>query len=179
METQHIAIEKQIIRPKTSLKKEIGLLLMKIAFVILIFIVLFTFIFGIMRVKDSTMSLSIKNRDLVLYYRLDKKIVVGDVVVVEYEGKKQVRRVVAMAGDTVNITNDGLEINGSLQYEPAITTDTLRYVDGTNFPVTLEKDQVFLLADNRKDSIDSRIYGPVNKSDILGKAMSLFRQREI
>ena len=165
------------IKNSVNFKKEIINLILKIAVIIMVFVILFTFVFGIMRAKDSSMALSIKNRDLVLYYRLDKNYIANDVVIIEYEGKKQLRRVVAVAGDTVNITEKGLMINGSLQYETTISTETLPYVNGVSLPVTLKNDEVFLLADNRTDTIDSRIYGPVKTSDILGKAMSLFRQR--
>lgn len=160
-----------------TVKSELLRLFTKILVVVLIFVVLFNFVFGIQRTADNTMSPSIKNGDIVLYYRFDKHYVARDVVVITYEGKTQLRRVVAVAGDTVDITEDGLMINGSLQYEPEITKETLPYVEGIKFPVTLKEDEVFLLADDRKDSQDSRVYGPVNVENIKGKAISFFRRR--
>ena len=177
METNIETVEP--LKKPPNLSKDILRLLAKIGIISIVFILLFTFVFGWMRYQDNSMSPAIKNGDMVLYYRLDKKLVATDVVVLEYEGKKQIRRVVAVAGDTIDITEEGLFINGSLQQELAIYTETLPYVKGINFPVTLQENEVFLLADNRTSAIDSRMYGPVNTSDILGKVISIFRRRGI
>lgn len=175
--TNDIAMEQQNVRRKKppSLKSEIFSLFLKIFLIIVGFALLFTFVFGIVRVKDSSMTQAIKSRDIVVYYRLNRNYVAQDVVAVEYEGELQLRRIVAMSGDTVNISADGLEVNGSPQYEPSISGKTLPYVKGAKFPITLQANQVFVLADNRDGSSDSRVYGAVNISDIKGKVMSLFR----
>lgn len=123
------------------------------------------------------MSPAINDGDLVFYYRLDKNCVANDTVIVEYEGQKQVRRVVAIEGDTVDITEDGLEINGALQQEKRIYYETLCYMEGITFPVTLESGQVFVLGDYRVEAVDSRMYGPVETDDILGKVMTVIRRR--
>lgn len=160
-----------------SLTGEILRLLLKIVIIVLIFILLFTFMFGVIRYDDNTMHPAIKNGDIVFVYRLDKKYVSKDVVVVEYENKKQVRRVVAIAGDVVDITDEGLMINGALQQEVDISTETLPYVEGITYPVTLNEGQVFLLGDNRPEAADSRLYGPVEVKDTLGKVMTIVRRR--
>ena len=69
-------------------------------------------------------------------------------------------RVVAVAGDTVDMTEDGLVINGALQSEPDPSKDTLPLDSGTSFPVKLKKGEVFLMGDNRPDAVDSRQFGP-------------------
>lgn len=61
------------------------------------------------------MKPAIKDGDLVMYYRLDKRFVSGDVAVFEDNGRNTTGRVVAVAGDTVDITKDGLKINGADQ----------------------------------------------------------------
>ena len=63
---------------------------------------------------------NIKDGDLVVYYRLDKNYTARDLTVLDYQGSRQVRRVIAVAGDTVDITEDGLLVNGSPQQEPGI-----------------------------------------------------------
>lgn len=50
---------------------------------------------------------NIKDGDLVVYYRLDKNYTARDLTVLDYQGSRQVRRVIAVAGDTVDITEDG------------------------------------------------------------------------
>lgn len=162
-----------------SLAKEILLLLLKIVVICLVFLLLFTFMFGICRNTDASMVPSVKDGDLVIFYRLDKRYIAQDTLVLEYQGKKQVRRVIATAGDTVDITEEGLIINGAIQQEPDIYFSTHRYEEGINFPVALQEGQVFVMGDRRTNSVDSRMYGVVDIRHTLGKVMAVFRRRNI
>lgn len=139
----------------------------------------FSFVFGIFRTGENSMEPAIQDGDLVIYYRLDKDFVASEVAVVKYQDQLLTGRVIAVAGDTVDITDDGLMINGARQHEQKITSKTSRYQDGIEFPVTLKDGQVFLLGDNRTEATDSRIYGPVNIKDIYGKVMTVIRRRNI
>lgn len=47
------------------------------------------------------------------------------------------------------------------------------------FPTTLGKNKYFLLGDNRDKSVDSRYYGPVDKKNIKGKLIFVFRNRNL
>lgn len=87
-------------------------------------------------------------------------------------------RVVAVAGDTVDMTEDGLVINGALQSEPDPSKDTLPLDSGTSFPVKLKKGEVFLMGDNRPDAVDSRQFGPVQAKDTLGELMTVIRSEK-
>ena len=89
-------------------------------------------------------------------------------MVLEKDGEVQVRRILAVAGDEVNLTEDGLEINGYLQQESEIYTETLPYTEGITFPVTVGEDEYFVLGDHRTNAKDSRIYGTVKKEEIEG-----------
>lgn len=122
------------------------------------------------------MKPSIKAGDVVLYYRIDKRYKAGDTVIVSYKGEDQVRRVAAIAGDTVDISEDGLTINGSIQQEADIYEDTLPYKKGIKYPVTLKEGEVFLLGDKRSEAVDSRLYGAVKVSDTKGKVMLIIRR---
>ena len=164
-------------RAPTSLLSDILLLLLKILIVILLFVLLFTFLFGATRYNDVAMGPNIKSGDLVIYSRYDKDFELGQEAVLKYQGKTQVMRVVAMAGDTVDMTEDGLVINGELQEEPDPQKQTLPYTEGIRFPVTLKKGEIFLLGDDRENSADSRVYGAVDQNDTLGKVLDIVRRR--
>ena len=163
-----------------SVLKDLLYLLVKIAAIALVFVLLFTFLFGIIRYQDPSMDPAIKDGDLVVFYRYNKSgYLPQDAIVVEYGGKLQVRRVVATAGDVVNITEDGLVINGALQQEPGIYQKTQRYAEGEKFPLTVPEGEVFVLGDGREGATDSRIYGCVKTDDTLGKVMMVIRKRGI
>ena len=165
---------------RSSIWKDLLLLLIKIASIILIFVLLFTLLFGIIRYQDPSMAPAIKDGDLVIFYRYTSTdYLPQDVIVLEYEGQLQVRRVVATAGDTVDITGEGLVINGAVQQEPEIFQKTERYQNGVSFPLTVPEGQVFVLGDSRIGATDSRIYGCVKIEDTLGKVMTVIRRRSI
>ena len=170
-------MEKEKQAAPTSLWSDILLLLLKILIVVLFFVLLFTFFFGATRYNDVAMGKNVKAGDLVIYSRVDKDFDIGQEAVLKYQGKTQVMRVVAAAGDTVDMTEDGLVINGQLQPEPDPQKQTLPYTEGIDFPITLQKGEVFVLGDDRENSADSRVYGPVQQEDTLGKVLDLVRRR--
>lgn len=122
---------------------------------------------------------AIQDGDLLVYYRLDKRYVTSDVLVMEYEDELLALRVIARAGDQVNITEQGLVVNGYLQNEYKIYEETTQFAGGTKFPLTVGEDEVFVLGDSRENATDSRIFGAVKTSDTKGKVMTVIRRRGI
>lgn len=162
---------------KIQIRNELLFVGLKIIIFLLLLGSAFTFIFGIERCSDDMMSPAYKNGDLTIYYRLQKDYQATDTVVIEKDKKTQIRRIIAKEGDTVDITEEGLKINGYLQQEQDIYKETLPYKDGIRFPITLESCEYFVLGDNRSNAEDSRIYGIVNKKEIKGIIMTMIRRR--
>ena len=172
--------EKEKKHNRPSALKDLLFLLAKIVSIALIFTLLFTFLFGFIRYGEPYMAPAVKDGDLVLFYRYTKSgYQTQDAVALDVKGKRQVRRVVAKAGDTVDITDDGLIVNGALQQEPNIYQKTERYEEGIDFPLTVPEGEIFVLGDNRAGATDSRIYGCVKIEDTLGKVMAVIRRRSI
>jgi len=166
-------------KPPQALGRELKYLLIKLLLVGLIGSTLLLVVFGVTRNTELSMSPAIKHGDLVFYFRMDKQYKASDLVAFTYEGKLQIRRVVAIAGDTVDIDEQGLIINGRLQQEVEVIGETLAYTQGISFPTTLEDGQVFLLGDSRELSEDSRLYGSIEITDTLGKVMAIMRRRNL
>jgi signal peptidase I len=89
-----------------------------------------------------------------------------------------VKRIIAVPGDVIQVTVDGdVFVNGKLLSEP--------YVYGSKGgtgpiaqhtvepPTTLGKDAYFVMGDNRDNSEDSRVFGPISRSEIIGKASAV------
>lgn len=160
------------------------LFLRDIAYILAVLTILFTFFVRISRVKGDSMYPSLVNKDQTLllssiWYRQPQR---GDIVVARVPQFSQdpiVKRVIAVEGDTVDIDFESGEVfvNGKVLEEPYINAPTNRSFgdQGTEFPLTVEKDHVFLMGDNRNDSYDSRYaaIGQVDQRCIMGKAVSL------
>ena len=165
---------------KYSFKKDLIFLLLKILLIICVMFLIFSFVYGIARTNDISMKPAIKDSDLVLYYRLDKNFCFWRCGrFLKKNNRIMMSRVVAVAGDQVDITKDGLMINGAVQISQDIYSDTTQFKDGTDFPLTVGQGQVFVLGDNRTVASDSRIYGCLNINDIKGKAIAVIRTRGI
>jgi signal peptidase I len=94
----------------------------------------------------------------------------GDVVVFHYPGNRSlyyIKRVIGLPGDRVTLLEGKILINGEAikeEYLPSyIETDAF-----TSSDFQLEDGQYFVLGDNRSASFDSRSWGPLEKSDIVG-----------
>ena len=166
-------------KAQPSVLSDLLFLFLKVLMIGMFLVLFFTFMFGITQVQDETMDPAVKEGDLAIYYRLDKKYSKDDVVIVNIDGETQIRRVVALPGDTVDMDERGLVINGYSQIESDIYTRTEPYVDGITFPITLAQDEVFVLGDNRPKAVDSRMYGAVKVSATNGKLMTLIRRRNL
>ena len=164
-------------RDVPSVWRELGGLGIKIAGICIAFVVIFTFFYGFHRNADPGMNPMVKTGDLLLFYRLDRDYAVGDLLLLDFQGERQVRRVVAKAGDTVDIIEGSLVINGAAQQEPEIFQETWRYENAVFFPLTVEAGQVFVLGDARAGATDSRVYGPVDTEDTLGTVITVLRRR--
>lgn len=162
---------------KNPIKDDILFLILKMVIFFVLFAILFFFVFGVYRCSDNMMSPAVKDGDLAIYYRLQKEYQPSDVVVIEKDGETQVRRIIAKSGDCVEITADGLKINGYLQQETDIYKETLPYTEGISFPIIVGKEEYFVLGDNRDNAKDSRIYGTVKKSEIKGGMITMLRHR--
>jgi len=162
-----------------SVWHDLGMLGLKIAVIAMITVVLFTFIYGFHYNSEPGMNPAVKDGDLILFYRLSKDYNARDLALVYFQGEVQVRRVVAKAGDTVDITEQGLIINGALQLETEIYEATELFLDGPDFPMTIGPDEVFVLADSRENAADSRLYGAIHKEDTLGKVITIMRRRNL
>lgn len=95
----------------------------------------------------------------------------GDLVTFERteSGELMLKRVSGLPGDTVAIRDGRLVVNGDRVDEPYLDLAT---VDSSYFgPVVVPAGSVFVLGDNRAWSLDSRDFGPVAESDLVGSVV--------
>jgi len=135
-------------------------------------------IWGVSRVYGSSMEPTVKDGDITIFYR-HGDYGVGDIVIFYPMGEPDhlIKRVIAVAGDTVDIDEaaGSLLINGDARSEPYTFCETHAREGGIAFPVTVPDGSVFLLGDNRLISKDSRELGLIEKDKITGKVIITLR----
>lgn len=137
--------------------------------VVLAVFLVFQFVLGVSVVNGNSMANTLKNGDLLFYSRLEKTVQKGDVVALSLpSGEFYVKRVVAMAGDTVDIRDGKLYVNGMAETDAFVLGETLPESETFVYPITVPDGHVFVLGDNRPESVDSRYFGPVNLQQITG-----------
>ena len=102
---------------------------------------------------------SIIMRKIILFYKPRR----FDVVHFKKDGVNLIKRVVGLNNERIQIKNGELVINGNKISEKYIDNEYIY-----DFPeMVIGKDELFLMGDNRKISIDSRKFGPVKIKNIL------------
>ena len=164
---------------KQDIKDTLLSLAAKLVLTALLLAALLGVLYGIVRCPDNTMSPACGYGDLILFDRTQKSYQTGQVVVLTVDGKPQIRRIAAVPGDVVEITEDGLKLNGYFQQESGIYTQTLPFAGDVTYPPTVPAGEYFVLADDRTNAQDSRGYGTVSQDEIRGCAIALLRHRDI
>lgn len=124
-----------------------------------------------------------------LYRRADPER--GDIVVFDSNaaGKRLVKRVIGLPGDTIAMEDNRLLINGqAVAYQPLLTGDQREFLPGkahalrtnsqasryANFAsVTIPDEHYLVLGDNRDNSADSRVIGFVPRSELVGRSRAV------
>jgi len=110
----------------------------------------------------------------------------GDIVVFNSKAKgvTLIKRVIALPGDTISLRDGRVYIDGEVLDEPYV-----RHINGSleptypftsgepwslQHPYTLGPNDYFMMGDNRTDSGDSRDWGPMHRSEVVGEAFFMY-----
>ena len=125
------------------------------------------------RVTGTSMEPNLSNGQIVLCNKL-RTAKRGDVIALTYNKKVLLKRVIAVSGDTIDITEDGtVRLNGVPLDEPYVKVPALGECD-IEFPYTVKENRWFVMGDSREVSVDSRYsaFGCVPDENILGVVWS-------
>jgi signal peptidase I len=135
------------------------------------------FIFQPYYITGSAMSPTLNNHDYTFFKEFDKNYQRGDIIIhrdTKGGANVLVKRIIGLPGEKMQIKDGKVYIynvstpNGEALVEPYLVSNinTVAVDEGI---ITLGENQYYVLGDNRTASLDSRIYGPINKSLIIGK----------
>ena len=154
--------------------------LLSILIIIILVWLMLGVVFGIMNAPSNDMSPRIDYGDLLLYFRFDKKFDINEVVVLNKNDTIYLGRVIAVGGDTVDITDDAtLIVNGNAISEPKIFYTTPRFEGYEEYPQTVPEGEYFILVDKRESGEDSRYYGMVKEKEIKGSVVTIIRRNNL
>ena len=93
----------------------------------------------------------------------------GDIVVFKAwdQDEDYIKRVIGVPGDEIEIRGNEILVNGAMLDEPYLDR-TIDY--GHIGPLVMAPDYFYVMGDNRGNSSDSRLHGPLSREQILGKA---------
>ena len=139
------------------------------------------FVFTAAVVSGPSMEPTLQNGDRVIVNRIAIRLSApehGDIVAFPYPanpGDKHIKRIIGVPGDTVDVQNYWIYINGELfidDYSP----DGVFLTGDMNLPVVISENEFFVLGDNRLNSKDSRFasVGLIQREDIIGSAWFRF-----
>jgi signal peptidase I len=153
---------------------------------LIILLVSFVLVFGFVRpfvveafwIPSASMVPTLKYGDRVLVNKFIYRFTEperGDVVVfksVQDDQQDLIKRVVGVPGDKISVRGGRLFVNDELQREPYVN----KKMPDRSFaaPTTVPENHVFVMGDNRANSQDSRVFGPVPKENIEGEAFLRF-----
>jgi len=99
----------------------------------------------------------------------------GDVVILKFPGdpdrKKYIKRIIGLPGETINIKEGVIYLNGKILDEPYIPKE---FKTLPNTLKTMGPDEYFLMGDNRINSSDSRDWGVAPRRFLIGRAWLIF-----
>ncbi len=135
--------------------------------------------------KRAYILVTPKSEDMILFYNSQFQF-------------QSIGRIIGVPNDRIQIENGQVIKNGQALSEPYLTTDTrteftkaiaatpldndrlrLDVLDTNYYPlgqtIALGPDEYFVMGDNREESVDSRSFGPIKSSDIVGKLVFLLK----
>ncbi len=166
-------------RPRSSTRNLIEWAVVIVGAILVAFLVK-TFVVQAFQIPSASMHPTLLEGDRVLVNKLSYRlhdINRGDVVVFDRptsmsagpnDPKDLIKRVIGLPGDTLQTRQGKLYVNGRLLTEPYLAKGTATL--NIDEPVTVPKGRIWVMGDNRGDSQDSRVFGPVPEDSVVGRA---------
>ncbi|HWL23513.1 MAG TPA: signal peptidase I [Ureibacillus sp.] len=166
---------------KTSAKKELFSWVFAIIFGVIVAFVCREYIFSPVVVKGASMIPTYEDKDVIIVSKMSNIDRFDQVVFkAPYEDEFYIKRVIGLPGDTIEMKDDVLIVNGKKYDEPYVNRageNPLQNRITENFTLeeltgekTVPEGFIFVLGDNRLKSADSRHYGLIPIDSILGES---------
>jgi signal peptidase I len=150
----------------------------------LIFGVIYLFLFRPFQVSGESMYPTFQNKEYILTNLISLRfedIKRGDVIVFKSPTDREkdfIKRVIALPGDSIELKNGYVYINGKQRNEQAYLGNTVRTFGGSFLQegtvLRVPDDSLAVMGDNRRASSDFREWGFLKKEDVIGKSIVVY-----
>jgi signal peptidase I len=151
---------------------------LEIVFLALVLYVVIQYAVQTVHVLGSSMYATLHDNDLLVASKISYKLHApqrGDIIVFkppDEASRDFIKRIIALPGERVRITNGVIYINDQVLHEPYLPE---KWTYNNNWPASgqdqiMPPNEYFVMGDNRNHSSDSRTFGPIQLDSILGKA---------
>lgn len=137
--------------------------------IILIVVIIRTFIVTPVKVDGVSMFPTLNNNQILLLEKFDKSLKRFDIVVLDYNKEKLVKRVIGLPGESILYKDNKLFINGKKIEEKFLVYEMQDFDLNDIGYNKIPDNYYFVVGDNRNNSLDSRKLGLISKDDIDGK----------
>ena len=134
--------------------------------VILMVLIIRTYFFTPIKVNGTSMYPTLKPNELMILNKISAKKEINrwDIVVVKEDNKYIIKRIIGLPGESIAYIDGKLYINKKEVEDNYSLSSTSDFTE-----IYLKDNEYFVMGDNRAVSADSRLIGPIAKSQILGK----------
>jgi signal peptidase I len=161
--------------PLRQLRRELRSWTRDLAVALALALVIIIFLYQPVKVEGTSMAPLLSDQERIFINKFVyhfEPIERGDVVVFWYpldRSKSFIKRVIGLPGETIEIRAGHLYVNGKELAEPYVPAS---YLDQSKFPpMVIPSNEYFVMGDHRDSSNDSRVFGPVPRQFIYGKAV--------
>ena len=157
-------------------KKSVFLLLFCVIAAVLCTRILLHTVFGVASVAGTSMDPTISEHDIVWFSRLER-CGNGDIVIVANRDPTQypetfLKRIIGCPEDILDIDDEGNVLRNGEKLDESYTWGVTDKKDAVDYPIKLQENEYFVMGDNREASYDSRDFGTVDNSCIIGKIIN-------
>lgn len=163
-----------MVKIKNKIKENYKFILAIILTLLIALIIKNNFLF-IAKINGPSMENTLYDGNIGIVWIINKEYKQGDIIIAKIiddftlEDVTIVKRIIAIPGDTISIKDNVVYINNSILKENYIKEE----MNTNNIKeYTLKDDEYFVMGDNRNNSYDSRIHGPIKLKEIKGKLIN-------
>ncbi len=152
-------------------------ILESIAIAVVLAVIIRVFLFQPFYIPSGSMEPTLQDGDRIIVNKITYRFTElhrGDIIVFKYPVNPKrdfIKRVIGLPGETVQIKNSILYVNGRVVTQPFLPKG-LKYADYRL--VTVPENAYFMMGDNRNNSEDSRVWGFLPRENVVGKAMLIY-----